>query len=638
MNYFVLSLLVALGSILVPTVIAAFISNYERTRTIAIGIVASAVYCLLHWWIFWGCQIGTYGPTPLAPSIIIGAIISIIISSASEGDGRAAIPGTAIAGGYLIVVSIVGFFGSSDMMNSSEKARLIGNVKEIDELSEVLQPQDPAHICQVSQTMANISVHNALSQFVVEGGAIAGSRYEIGNATKVFVDGHFWFVYELDFPGWLKWRQDKQVPGYLRVSAENPKEPAQPVQTNKQGQEIHIRYLNSACFEFQAERYLREHGYMDVILDDWTFEPDDNWNPYYTVSVMERTIGFSGMKVVNVLAFNLQTGVVTPYTLDNLPTWIDRARPLDVIKYNAKKWGEYALSDWWYTVKHDDKSQKPTQGWFLTYDSANGCHWFTGFTSKNNSDDALTGFLISSARKDTSVFYKVSGVTEDLAYQSAKSLWNNFKDYQPTELVPYNIYGKLTYVIPMEYRGQFVGISLISLDNKIKGKGTTLDVALGEYRAAMELAGGTELAPNGGAAKTLQITAKVDRVGSVLQMGDQQIFSFMLEGVPKEFQVTYSSYAHPEVVFLAKGMLVTLTYDDSKERVIQCKTFGLPEIVLTDESPVQARYVENLETAGTEINRVSKNQELGHLLNSSALQNVDPDSLKAFLDRQKENK
>ena len=637
MSYFLISMLVAFGSIMLPCFIADMITD-GRFKTAGISIFFSVVYGLLFGWAYWSFAIGVYGPAPFALQIILGMIIAGIISSACANDydkGKSTVPAWLIGGGYLLYIFGVLFFAQSSLMNSAEKADLIGEVKYVTNLEEEMQPADPVHICLISPDMAWVKANDALSKIIVSGNAIPGSRYKIGRGTRQFVNGQGWYIFEVEFQGWLKWRQDKQVPGYFRVNAQDPSLEGQPVQTNKAGEEIHVKYSKSACFEYRADRYLRNHGYMNAILDDWTLEADEDWNPYYTVCILERTMGFSGYNVKGVIVFNVQTGDFKEYSLDELPEWVDRVAPLEVLDTNIGYWGLYDKAGFWHTLFYNDKSQKPTEGWFLTYDSTGTAKWFTGFTSLSSEDEALTGFTLSDANTLETIFFKASGVTETIVSQTAKSLWSNYRDYEPTELVPYNIYGLLTCVVPITYNGQFKGVSLVAIRNKdINAMGETLEKALTSYRAAVSRASSSDLRPSGGKIEVMELTGIVSEVGQSLLQGKEQIFPFMLEGANVIFQTIYT-YDSPECVFLKPGITVTITFQETLEKMVTCKTFDIPDIVLSDGSHVQARYLEQREKVKAEIGRVDKKAELEKLLKSEAANNVDPEAFRKFLESQK---
>lgn len=633
--YFLVALIVSVISLFLPAIIGSLIHRENLGARLGIATVLTIIYTLLLWWVYWANSIGFYGPAPFFWGVIIGSIIGLLIAGIpSEYDDfhfKGIIPGVVLCAGYILYVLIgVLWIGSSNMFHATEKAGLIGEVKTVSNLSELIKPADNKHICLVSEAMAKTSAQSALSQFVITDGAVAGSRYKIGNPTKQFVDGSIWWIFPLEFSGWQKWKQDPQVPGYLRVSAENPFEQPQAVQTDKQGNEIHIKYLNSASFQYKAERYLRENGYMNYILEDWTFEPDDNWRPFYTVSFTDRTLGFSGKVTKGVIEFDLQTGDITKSSVEDASAWIERIAPLDIIDYNAKKWGEFFQEGWWYNVWHDDKAQQPTPGWYLTY-NGQSAQWFTGFTSMSSSDNALTGVMLCDSRTGESTFFKVSGVCESIACDTAKSLWSNFAEYSPVELVPYNIYGVLTYVIPMESKGQFVGVSLISLNNiNIKAKGTTLEEALASYREALNSSDANGLVPTDQKPKSIELTGVIERIG--LSTKSTQI-SFKLVGVGKSFQVNYSD-TNPEPSFMKEGDTVVITYQETTEIVVTVSTFDIPSVVFEQGSVIQGQYIDQQEKTNEEVDRVEDQQDVQNIINSDEFKDVDPDALQEFLNEQ----
>ena len=636
--YFLLALIVAAVSLFVPALIGAMINREEVGRTIGIASVFTIVYALILWWAFWGLRIGVYGPVPFILPIIIGAAIAWMVVYACTEEASGTIPAIVIIAGYLLYALLVAdLCNSSNMFHADEKAKLIGEIQTVSTLEDLIQPADNAHICLVSQEIATTSAQNALSQITLDDGAIAGSRYTIGEPVKQFVDGSYWWIFPLEFDGYFKWKQDSQVPGYLRVSAEDPAEQPQAVQTDKSGEEIHVKYLNSACFEYKAERYLRNNGYLFDILKDWTYEVDDNWRPYYTVTVVKRTLGFFGEVTQGVVVLDVQTGDIEFQKIGETDSWIDRVVSLDTIDYNAKKWGEYANAGWWYNIWHDDKSQQPTPGWFLTYDGEK-CQWFTGFTSTNSEDNALTGFMLVDARTGESSYFKTNGVTEQLAYEAALNLWNNYGDYITTELVPYNIYGYLTYVIPMQCNNQFSGVSLVCLSNiNIKAKGDTLEQALQNYRTAIGNASQSGITPNSGLPDELEVTGTVERIGLPTASTSSTVVSFKLAGIGKIFQVTYSE-TNPEPIIINVGDTVKITYSETTEIVVPVTSFDIVGVDLEKGSVIQSQAVEEQQNTNEEVARIEDQESVQNIIDSGDLSGVDPNALQDFINEQNQQK
>ena len=637
MGYLLQGAMLVLVTVIFPTVIGVLITRKRVKESLVFAFGVAVAYLFLWAYVQWDFSAGFYAPLPYFLSAFMGFIISAAACfNKQEGFNKAMLPGAIGAMIVFLAMSWAVFISSSDAWgNAKPKSKLIGEVKVVTDLNQSLTSADTSHICIVDEEMAKVGAQNALSKFKVKDGAIPGSRYEIGEPTKQYIDGQLWWIYPIEFQSWLKWRTDPQVPGYLRVSAEDPFQEGEAVQTNKQGKEISVKYLNSACWEYLAERHLRYNGYMHKILLDWTFEPDDNWDPYYTVTVAERTFGYEGLKVIGLVTLNLQTGESKFWPYGEIPDWVDRVVPLDIVDYNVKKWGEYSVEGWWYNALHNDKAQKPTKGWYLTYDEKLGAQWFSGFTSMSDKDQAMTGFTLVDARTGEMRFFRANGVTEEKAYEAARSLWSNYEGYEPSELVPYNLSGVLTYVIPMKFKGQYAGISLVSLSNvNVKGMGRTLDEAMVSFKSAYAKTAGGRMAPEGADAVLLKVSGIVERVGAPMTKGQETIFSFMLEGTNKRFQVS-DSFENPEAVFLAPRQEVTCEYVSAGGPIIVCDKFDIASIVLTDENPAQARLAKNQKTAKDEAERVQKEAELGRLLESDQLKNVDPKKLQEFLKEQK---
>lgn len=640
--YLLQGFLVAFGSIFFLNVLGVLISRdkEEVAAVLITSLVVSVIYAAIIAFARWSAVAPIYGPTPLFAWIIIGAIIAFIIPLAiNDGDDfLQSVPGLLVFISLLVWVIIV-LIGGADINKSTDKAQLFQvEVKKVN--SKIMDLADPSHICLVNEDMARSKAEKALGQVKTEDNANAGSRYELGDGTKQFIDGQLWWIFPLEFTSYWQWRRFPTSPAFIRVSAEDPMDEAQAIQADKFGKPIVIKYLNSACFENLAKRYLRNKGYKNANIQDFTFEVDDNWRPYYSVSQREWTIGYGGDKVTNLILLDVQTGEIENCPISMVKSkfpWVDRANDIEVIDYQASKWGEYSEVGWKFTSVYDGKRKKPTPGWYMTYDNGT-CYWFTGWTSYSTSSD-LIGVSLTDANTGKTVYYPTQGSTEDVAYQIASGHWSNFDGYSPTELVVYNIYGMLTYVIPIAYQStQFVGVSLVSVMNKdINAKGKTIEEALSVYRSSMSSVTSERGVPYEGQPKKLSITTKIAEVGMSFVQGSNQVYPFTLENIDKIFQVSYSQQ-NAKVSFLKPGRTVVITYMDTKEKVITCLTFDLPDIKLTDKNPSQARWVENQKVVKTEEERVNNIQENKFVLENENLGKVNPDSLKKFIESQNKTK
>ena len=609
----------------------------DSTTNIVVAIIVAIVWGVIVWVVRWGSCSQIYGPTPLFGWLMIGAFIGGIISAIGEDDFSF----SAFAPGLLTFIimaiwAIVVTIQSGDFVNSTAKGKVLSvETKHLNQID--MEPADPKHICLVDHDMAHLKAQQAMTQMKTKDNAFVSSRYDLGTATKQFVDSCLWWVFPLEFKGYWQWSPTETIPGFIRVSAEDPYADAQAVQFDKTGKEIAIRYLNSACFHQNAERYLREHGYSTTLLDDFTFEVDNNWRPYYTVSNIEWTIGYSGDKVKSVIIFDLQSGDIQECPISDISTkypWLDRAIPQDILDHQCKNWGLYNRVEWAWTSSADGQRQKPTKGWYLTYDKQK-CYWLTGWTSLNDKTSDLVGLSVTDAQTGKTVYYPMQGFTEDVAMTVAKALWNQYPTYEPTECVLYNIYGLMTYVIPMKAGNNFQGVTLVSMENKdVKAKGLNMQEALSNYRISMAgTKGGQEIASN--QSQTRQIKGIIEYVGMPTMQGQTQIFPFTIKDVKKIFSATYS-FNNPKVPFMKTGTEVIITYADTKESLITVDGFDIPAIKISSENPNQASWVSNQKVVKSETNRIGNIQENKNLMENEDLSKINPDSLKKFIRQQKQ--
>ena len=112
--------------------------------------------------------------------------------------------------------------------------------------------------------------------------------------------------------------------GYVIVSATNPQD---------------VRYVDSHRIKIQPGAYLfdglsfyaRFFGAPFTGLTDYSFELDDEGNPYWVISTYRNTWGFRLPEATGALIINAETGARQKYTLSNLPEWVDRVQPEDFI-------------------------------------------------------------------------------------------------------------------------------------------------------------------------------------------------------------------------------------------------------------------------------------------------------------------
>ena len=230
MTYFQLGCYVAVASVLLPGILGALVSGRRVIGTIIVSTVVAVVYGLVWTLIAWGGSMGFYPPLPFFGSLLSGLAISTAVALVCRLDdygARANRRGVTLNCLLTLVIALPMLFVVFDQSmdwdgNGQAKAKLIGEVKLVADVNQAMKPADTAHICLVDEGMAKKKANAALSGFRVGENVIAGSRFAIGNPTKQFITGQLWWIFPVEFQGWQKWRTGREVPGYLRVSAEDP--------------------------------------------------------------------------------------------------------------------------------------------------------------------------------------------------------------------------------------------------------------------------------------------------------------------------------------------------------------------------------------------------------------------------------
>src|SRR5690242_2058759 len=209
----------------------------------------------------------------------------------------------------LITISTTWFDG-----NAKALAHIPTVVKEPS--STPLPPTDVNHIVLVTQGVASY-----LGQQVLAGnGQNLGSIYHTNpeEYTLQSVKGHLYWIAPLVYNNvWAnigRW----ETPGYVQVDAEDPNTPPQ----LKTG--FHLRYLPAAILNQDLLRHVYLSGYSNGDLADPTLEVNDDGTPYFTISLMQPTRGFTGDVVTRVLLVDPKTGAITNYKPQDVPSWVDR--------------------------------------------------------------------------------------------------------------------------------------------------------------------------------------------------------------------------------------------------------------------------------------------------------------------------
>lgn len=254
-------------------------------------------------------------------------------------------------------------------------------------------------------------------------------------------------VSPLNYADIFKWwnNQSSGIPGYVIVNMNT--QDTEVIRTSEP-----IRYSDSDPLFNNVDRHV-QLSYPFYMFDEKSFEIDEQGNPYWIYPVQDRTIGlFGGTTIKRVVLCNACTGECQDYAIEDVPEWVDRAYPSDLLVQQYNWFGAYS-NGWinsWLGQEGVRQTTPGTNGQAgYNYIAQGDDVWlYTGVTSAT-SDNSVIGFVLINQRTAESHFYAVAGATEASAMSSAEGQVQNLH-YEATFPLLLNIHGQPTYFMALK--------------------------------------------------------------------------------------------------------------------------------------------------------------------------------------------
>ncbi|MDR1016320.1 MAG: Tat pathway signal sequence [Coriobacteriales bacterium] len=258
-------------------------------------------------------------------------------------------------------------------------------------------------------------------------------------------------VSPLNYADFFKWitNQSAGIPAYVVVNMTT--QDTQVVRLQDLGLPP-IRYSDSDPFFKNIDRYV-QLKYPFYMFEQKSFELDESGVPYWICPVQSRTIGlFGGETISRVVLVNACTGECQDLPIAQVPTWVDRAYPADLLIQQYNWSGAYAngwLNSW--LGQSGVKETTPGSNGDLGYNylAKDDDVWvYSGVTSAT-SDNSIIGFVLIDQRTHQSNFYSVAGATEESAMNSAEGQVQNL-GYKATFPLLINVNDQPTYFMALK--------------------------------------------------------------------------------------------------------------------------------------------------------------------------------------------
>ena len=458
-----------------------------------------------------------------------------------------------------LYMTVLPMLTSLAIFRSNDYRDLIGKVEVGESLSDHMAPISIEKIRVVDQALANL-----LGDKVLGAQAALGSQVRLGTFNIQKVGNELYWVAPLLHSGFFMWQKNSQgTPGYVMVNATNERD-VKLVQEVK-GKKVLIKYQPEAFFFSNLERHTYFEGYFTCGLTDYSFEIDDDGNPYWVITKFKKKIGFNGADAVGVVIVDPQTGETKDYSIENTPAWVDRIQPDRFIETQLNDWGQYVKGYW--NFSNQDKLQI-TESVSLVYGEDNRAYWYTGLTSVG-ADEATVGFVLVDTRTKKAVWYRQSGATEYAAKNSAIGKIQE-KRYSASAPIPYNINGIPTYVMTLKDDGGLVKMfAMVAIeDYTIVGVGNTLRETLMAYKNAFNMTS-NKLNTKNTAQKTM-LKSVVTRINNDVKNGNS-FYYFTVKDYSNIF--IGSSQISNALPVSSIGDSIEISFDSDTQGVIDISSF-----------------------------------------------------------------
>lgn len=387
------------------------------------------------------------------------------------------------------------------------------------------------------------------------------SQFEVDNSyQQINYNDKPYRVTTISYSDLIKWftNHGEGLPAYIRVDMVTQESE---VVRLKEG----IKYSQSDLFFRYLNRHIRLH-YPTKMFDEPTFEIDDDGNPYWIASVYDYKIGlFGGKDIVGAILVNAVSGESQYYSIDDVPSWVDRVYSSDLLLSQLKNWGKFGKG-YLNTIFSQKGVLKPTEGYnYVALDD--DVYLYTGLTSMS-SDASNVGFALINMRTKQAKYYAISGAEEYSAMSSAEGKVQNLK-YTATFPILINAGGQPTYFMSLkDSAGLVKQYAFVSVENY-------QIVATGESVAEAEKAYYQLLTDNGKVKVDIEnktVEGKIADIQEAVVNGNSHYY-FKIEGSNTIFIAPISIHDHLPLARKGDHVVVEYIEDGSLSEVVSSMKF-----------------------------------------------------------------
>lgn len=317
-----------------------------------------------------------------------------------------------------------------------------------------------------------------------------------------------------------------------------------------------MKYSESEPLFRNIRRHLRLRYPLDI-LDRSVLEIDEEGIPYWITPVVKPQVGwFKGRDVKQVIICNALTGETEKFDIGEIPEWIDRVYPSEMIIKQLDDNGKFQ-SGWFNSVLGQKGVLQTTSGY--NYLALNDdVYLYTGITPVTE-DSSNLGFVLVNLRTKDTRFYPVASADEYSAMRSAEGAVQE-KGYISTFPLLLNIKGRPTYCMALKDSAQLVKMYALvdAQDYQTTATGPSLRTAVQNYEIALTVKSPVTEGEEIPADQLTDETVTIDAVQNVVLEGNTFYYMQFKEHPDRVF--TASLQTADFLPFLKQGDKIVIHY------------------------------------------------------------------------------
>jgi hypothetical protein len=493
-----------------------------------------------------------------------------------EGAGRG-LAGLAVIGLVLVTAFIVNGLVVVSTTWFDPNAKALAHIPRVitEKTSTPLPPTDVNHIVLVTQGVAAYLGQQVLAS----NGQNLGSTYNTDptSYTLQSVNHHLYWIAPLVYNNIFANLGHLESPGYVVVDAENP-DVSPTLRTG-----YHLRYLPGAILNQDLLRHVYLSGYTSGNLVDPTLEVRDDWRPFFTISLMQPSRGFTGDKVASVLLADPQTGAIQSYRPDRVPSWVDRIIPADTVITYLTWWGKYESAPW-FNPAGSGQQVPATSTPELVYNNVDNPVWLVPMTSSAVSDNSSTGVVLFDTHDNTSHYYPLGGLgVGDNVQTTFQGNPHNLKNYDVGAIQLYQIFGVPTWVAifvqPNGSGENFAAVGMVDARHLVSANVVMAADKADALAAYAQTLGSSSLLGSGpsSSGQQAQVHGTITRISAAIENG-ATVYYFLVQGQTRIFKASLSLSA--ELPLVREGDTIQGAYIDTGQAVVTLTAFDDLDIQL----------------------------------------------------------